>query len=467
MEINRYLRKDRLDKEGKAPIRMMVHYFNRRLPVPTGEKVFPDGWDDAKQKVKPKQPFAAIINQKLDNIEKTLQFVYKASSDKRVELDNEAFKSLFDELYKAVLASGASETQDSFTNLQLQQAYEILQQPAPEPETKPEFETEPEPAETVLALMGKWVEEEKGRIVESTGRPMSPNTIKGLNSTVKRFVAFEEYRGEPLSLEGMDKYFYAAFRDYMLKELQQGVNNFGKHVRRLKQFLAWCQDHSDELPVNPRYVRFSAPSRYKGVDFLLPDELAAIQALDFNSAALREKLFYAYSNKLNEELSQAAFELYCYQLELARDIFLMCCYTGLRISDAQGLVHKDIKRELIIIDTQKTGEYCYIPFFDDNIFKPVAMAHKYRSTDQLVFPKCPKINHHLKTIQKLAQVDRIVLSTKVGRKTFATTKIYQGVPKTIVMQATGHKTENSFNRYLGVNEMELISIFKQQSLKAS
>ncbi|PSR56739.1 hypothetical protein AHMF7605_26205 [Adhaeribacter arboris] len=466
MEINRYPRKDRIDKEGKAPIRIMVHYYNKRLPIPTGEKVlYPDGWDEEKQKVKHRQPFASVINQKLANIEKTIQFVFKVSNDCRIELTNANFKLLYEKVYAEILASGTSEIQDDFTNLQLQQAYESYQlslQGAmlvvkPEPDPKP----------TLIALMHLWVNEEKERIVEATGRVMSPNTIKGLNSTVKRFIAFEQFRSEPLTLEGMDKHFYAAFREYMLKELKQGVNNFGKHVRRLKQFLSWCEDHDEELKINPKYVRFSAPSRYRGVDFLLLDELIAIEKLDFNSESLRSKLYFSYSNKLNEELEQAAFELYTFQLELARDIFLMCCYTGLRISDAQRLAHSDIKKELIIIDTQKTGEYCYIPFFDDAIFKPVAMVHRYRSSDRLVFPKCPKINHHLKLIQKLAGIDRIVLSTKVGRKTFATTKVYQGVPRHLVMQATGHKTEASFNRYIGIDEQELISIFKQQSQRAS
>ncbi|MDX5345902.1 MAG: hypothetical protein LPJ89_10675, partial [Hymenobacteraceae bacterium] len=270
------------------------------------------------------------------------------------------------------------------------------------------------------------------------------------------------------TFEGMDKYFYAEFRTYMLEHLDQGVNNFGKHVRRLKQFLSWSEDHNEQLPVNPKYMKFSAPSRYKGVDFLLPEELEALEALNFRAEPLRSKLEYAYPDKhTNEALRREAFEQYLLQLELARDIFLMCCYSSLRISDAQNLLLTDIKGELIIVDAQKTGDYCYIPFYDDAIFKPVALVNKYRSNHLRIFPSCPKINKHLKTIQKLAEIDRLILTTKIGRKTFATTKIYMGVPRSIVMQATGHKTEVSFNRYLGVNEPELLKIFKQSSAVAS
>ena len=40
-------------------------------------------------------------------------------------------------------------------------------------------------------------------------------------------------------------------------------------------------------------------------------------------------------------------------------------------------------------------------------------------------------------------------------------KISQGVPRAQVMQATGHRTESSFNRYLGVIEQELVETFRK------
>ncbi|WP_162054550.1 phage integrase SAM-like domain-containing protein [Pontibacter pamirensis] len=461
MEINRYVRTDRV-KDGYGPIRVAVHYHNKRLQLSTGEKTpYPEGWDEEKQRVKSRQPFASVINQKLDNIEKTLDFIYQVSEKNRFALDNASYKALFEQVFTSIVDSGISSTQDVFTNMMIQEAYEKHQKASVQPEAAPK------PLQTFLELMALWIEEEKERIVEASGRKMSPNTIKGLNSTLKRFRAFEAHRGQLITFEGMDKYFYAEFRAYMLDVLEQGVNNFGKHVRRLKQFLTWSEEHDEDLPINPKYVRFSAPARYTGVDFLYLEELHAIKALDFESKELRTRLYYTYSNKLSEALGQEAFENYLQQVELARDLFLMCCYTALRISDAQSLNFSDLKGELIITGSQKTGNISYIPFFDDSIFEPVAIVNKYRSSGIQIFPKCPKINYHLKTVQKLASVDRIVLTTKIGRKTFATLKVYQGVPRSIVMQATGHKTETSFNRYLGVNEQELVNIFKQKSALAS
>lgn len=461
MEINRYIRTDRI-KNNYGQIRMVVHYHNKRLQLSTGEKVlYPDGWEEGKQRVKSRQPFAGVINQKLDNMQKTLEYIYQVSEKNRVALENETYKEIFEKVFTNILELGLSSTQDVFTNFAIQEAYEKYQKAATQPEPKQKNSL------TFLQLMDVWIEEEKHRIVEASGRKMSPNTIKGLKSTKARFSEFEKYRGQPISFESMDKYFYAEFRTYMLDDLEQGINNFGKHVRRLKQFLAWCEDHDEQLEINPKYMRYSAPSKYTGVDFLKPEQLATIKNLDFKSIKLRTKLYYSYSNKLSDDLDQEAFEAYLYQLELARDLFLMCCYTGLRISDAQSLKYTDIKGELIITDSQKTGNFSYIPFFDDSTFEPVALIAKYTSSNERIFPSCPKINKHLKKIQELAEIKDIVLTTKIGRKTFATLKVYQGVPRSIVMQATGHKTENSFNRYLGVNEQELLSIFKQNASKAS
>ncbi|MBO3270737.1 hypothetical protein [Hymenobacter defluvii] len=56
---------------------------------------------------------------------------------------------------------------------------------------------------------------------------------------------------------------------------------------------------------------------------------------------------------------------------------------------------------------------------------------------------------------------RIPLSMRLGRKTFATLNIYQSIPKAQVMLATGHTTEKSFNRYLGIDEQELVQAYRK------
>lgn len=147
----------------------------------------------------------------------------------------------------------------------------------------------------------------------------------------------------------------------------------------------------------------------------------------------------------------------------------MCCYTALRIGDMLELRPHEIRGQLIVTDANKTDGECYIPFYDDELFRPVELVRKYAGQvpPDRVLPYYSDvlINKLLKVVQRLAHFDRFPLTTKIGRKTFATLKVYQGVPTRIVMQATGHRTEASFNRYVGINQEELVSQFKSRPPK--
>lgn len=459
MEVHRYPRKERPGKDGRVPIRLMVHYHNKRLPIPTGEKVaFPGGWDEQKQVVKRGQPWAGIVNQKLANMEKVLRFVYQVSE--RRPLDNATFKHLFDQVFDRILASGVSSTEDDFTRGQIQKAYDAYLEDLRRPPV------DPAPVGGFFDLFQKWIDWKANSIDEKTGKKLAGNTIDSFRYSMQKFKTFEKQRGEAIAFAGMDNTFYEEFQRFMLAESPGSLNTFGKLISHLKQFLSWCVDQN--VQVNPKFLKFFVPSKYVGVDFLYQEELAAIKHIDYKSEAVWEKLNQLYA-QLVEEIGYAPFSIETFknQAELARDIFLMCCYTSLRISDANALEKSRIRNDIIVVKTmKKTSKPCYIPFFDDEIFEPVALVKKYESQSQRVFPRIhtSQVNFHLKIIQRLVGIDRLNLSTKIGRKTFTTLKIYQGVPRSIVMQATGHLTEVSFNRYLGVNEKELVEIFRKKAI---
>lgn len=70
----------------------------------------------------------------------------------------------------------------------------------------------------------------------------------------------EQARGIALRLEALDLAFYQNFRTYMLDELGQGLNTFGKHIVRLKTFLNWAELEHD-LPVHRHFRKLTAPSK--------------------------------------------------------------------------------------------------------------------------------------------------------------------------------------------------------------
>ena len=223
-----------------------------------------------------------------------------------------------------------------------------------------------------------------------------------------------------------------------------------------------------------KFHRFEAPEIYRGADALSQAELLALAAVDFHAPPARafvEQYFAGFTptpgqpRKMGQRLSQVdarRVEERLRVLEHARDKLLLCCYTALRISDADRLAPRHVQGDFIKIEQGKTRERALIPYFDDDVFRPVALVSKYAP---LRLPTCLPLVHnlgaYLPQVAQLAGITRLHLTSKIGRKTFATLKIYQGVPKAQVMLATGHKTETSFNRYLGIDEQELLHAFRK------
>lgn len=279
----------------------------------------------------------------------------------------------------------------------------------------------------------------------------------------------------------MDNAFYQHFQEYFFQVRGQGLNTFGKHMRALKSFLGWCEDH--DIEVNRKWHKFQAPDQATGTDALTQAELLAIAGIDFYTEQAREVVrahFLALDAAVADvprRRGQRRSQLDDYRvlerlrsLERARDKFLQCAYLALRISDANRLAprHLDYAAGVVRIKTGKTRLPCVVPFLDDDVFKPVALIEKYRA---LGLPTCLPVgtglDDYLPTVAQLAGLTRIALTTKVGRKTFVTLKLGQGVPRTTVMQATGHTTEKSFNRYVGIDEQELVENYRRTARKVA
>ncbi|MBO0360641.1 tyrosine-type recombinase/integrase [Hymenobacter sp. BT186] len=444
MDITRQLRRSALNKRGLAPIQMTICWAGHRLRIGSGEVVRPEHWDEENHKVKAvKGSYYHQINPKLAAIEQAAEEALYAAEQAGVLLSEAALRAALEPALKPGKTLN--------------------------PSVVPATAGEGAAPRTFLQLMDAWVQESARKLHPTTYRPMAKTTLDGLKATRQRFALFSQAKQVPLTLEGMDNAFYYAFREYVMDELGQEANTFGKHITRLRTFLAWCEDQ--DLPVNRRYRKFTAPKVYVGVDALTEQELRRIQKLDFHSEQVQQQLLElhrATHSKANAP-EMHNYQAWAAHVALARDKFLECCYTGLRISDAEKLGWQHVKGQMIHIKAGKTGGECYIPFYDDNLFRLVelATAYEHRAPDGLLLPTCYRVNEFLKIVAQLAGITRLTLSSKVGRKTFVTLKLYQGVPTRMVMQATGHTTEASFNRYVGVDTIKLLQEFMRRSSNAA
>jgi integrase len=283
---------------------------------------------------------------------------------------------------------------------------------------------------------------------------------------------FATATGHELTLAGMRPTFYQQFQDYFFAQRGQGLNTFGNHIRALKNFLGWAEDN--DLAVSPKFHKFEAPDKPTGTDGLTQRELLALAELDFYTERARTLVRQHFEvldmpetprrrGQRRSQVDEYRILERLRTLERARDKFLQCAYLALRISDANKLAprHLDYGRHVVRIKAGKTQLPCVVPFLND-VFKPVALIEKYRPLElDTCLPVGTGLDDYLPTVAQLAGLTRIALTSKVGRKTFVTLKLAQGVPRTTVMQATGHRTESSFNRYVGIDETELVETYRK------
>lgn len=152
------------------------------------------------------------------------------------------------------------------------------------------------------------------------------------------------------------------------------------------------------------------------------------------------------------------------------DIYICQCFLGLRISDMFSFLNK-IKNTMKIIDnktyfeikTQKTGAVVVIPAA--NIVLKILEKYKYNFGNEL---SEFYYNRTLKRVVSQTEIERTVLfhrteggekierevlfsslmGSHTARRTFASNAYLMGIDPLDVMKITGHKSYNSFFKYL-------------------
>lgn len=134
------------------------------------------------------------------------------------------------------------------------------------------------------------------------------------------------------------------------------------------------------------------------------------------------------------------------RLELVRDIFLFCCYTGLSYADVSKLQRYEVAKGVdgnlwIFAERKKTDTTSRIPLL------PVAATILERYTDHpgcvnkgLLLPVLTnqKMNSYLKEIADVCGINE-TLTFHIARHTFATTvTLSNGVPIESVSKMLGH-----------------------------
>ena len=245
-------------------------------------------------------------------------------------------------------------------------------------------------------------------LIEKTKKPYGKETIKQYVNLHKSIVYFDRLSRTTTAFDTINREWYDAYINFLFQDvvyIGSGTEEYpeyereacapnyaGNFIKNLKRVMMIAQQQN--LSTNEAYKAdfFIKPSAPTFGIFLSDEEIAKIYQL-----TLTEK---------NEKYDKY------------RDMFLIGCYTGLRVSDYTQLKKEYFKttkegNSVIDIITQKTGKKISLPIFYDELNQ---IAEKY----QYNFPKvsAQKINENIKIIARMAGITEEITypSYKGGKK---------------------------------------------------
>jgi len=268
-------------------------------------------------------------------------------------------------------------------------------------------------------------------------------TIKNNLSLLKKYMV--ERKFESLSFNDIERVFYNDLVSY-LNEKNYSRNYTGTVIQKIKTVMSYAYDEGKHNNSEFKKSYFSKMSEVINYPYLNEDELKLIEDLE-----LMDK-----------------------EADLARDIFLIECNTGLRIGDMLNFIKKPIYvfingRKFMQVTQSKTSNIVVIPLKST----VVKIMSKYGG--QLPnYLHQNSINTHLKSICKKAKIDSLYqysrteggkkvtynepkykfISTHTGRRSFCTNAYNAKVPVQDIMVISGHKTERVFLNYIKVESNE-------------
>lgn len=267
-------------------------------------------------------------------------------------------------------------------------------------------------------------------------------------ATYEKFTAMKNHLNEfrdTLSFDTFTENGLNSYVDFLQNNKNMRNSTIGKQISFLKWFLRWS--FKKGYNQNAAYDSFKPKLKNtsKKIIFLTPEELDKLRAYQ-----IPESKQY---------------------LERVRDVFLFCCYTGLRHSDVYNLKRSDIKQDHIEITTIKTADSLIIEF--NNHSKAILEKYKdihFEDSKTLPVISNQKMNDYLKELGELAEINdpiretyykgnkRIdtvtpkyaLLGTHAGRRTFICNALALGIPPQVIMKWTGHSDYKAMKPYIDI-----------------
>ncbi len=409
----------------EKPIRLDYSYGrSKRFRYSIGYAVRPEYWNKDKGKVKNVLAVSnsTLINDLIDDLAKELRIFVDECISNQTPLSNSIMKTHLDE----------------FRN----------------EDESPDIEKEEE-ITSLVSFIKKYIKQKEKELPKAVNGYKN-NTVKSYEQTLGHLEGFQEHFDVALGFD-LDNEFYSDFIEYMNSKTYQfskkekrfySLNTIGKQIKNLRVFMGAAL--MEDKHTNLKYKKFKVLVEITTAIYLEIDELQAIYELDLKETP---------------------------HLEIARDIFIIGCEIGQRISDYHNLRKHEIVEyqdgNFIKIRQEKTNKQvlCKITPVIEKI-----MNERYEG---LLPPKMTeqKLNDYVKIIGERAGVKsqikneitrggkRVIeykakyelLMGHTARRTFCTLKYKANISVESIMELSGHSTIKEFMKYIRNPKEERVS----------
>lgn len=330
---------------------------------------------------------------------------------------------------------------------------------------------------TFVEFIEQYVHEcENGeRLKQKSSHKIAYGTLKGLRSFLARMKQYQEARKKIIDWDDLDMNFYNDFKQFYL-DLNYSPNTIAGFIKKMKTILFAAKDlhltTRDDFISRKWFVGFEEVQ-----NIYIPEErLKQMYSLNMTDVEDLVKRACKYAENKEEKqlvLEQVNKPIRLKRLSEARDIFLMGCLTGQRVSDYKRISTDMIEtikgdRKFLHLIQTKTGKDVYIPYNEmmslilqrhDGCLPSMCDQHlnrKIKIVGLLLGWTEPAGLTERRGVMEYKSDKRFcdAIMTHTARRTFATNAYKNGVPLSAIMAVTGHASEDMLRRYLKLNTKE-------------
>lgn len=286
--------------------------------------------------------------------------------------------------------------------------------------------------------------------IKSKQRKVGRATLTVYANVKSHLLAFEAYRKQKITFDNFDFGFYESFVDYLTFEhvhlRRQAIltglrlNTIGKTIKHLRGFI---KDRVKRKIIQPIDL----------TDFKIPEEESDAIYLS------HEEIAKLYQTDLDEHPNLIEY----------RDLFVLACLTGLRFSDFSNLRPEDLQKDMLYKKQEKSDHWVVIPLRDE-----AKLIFTRQFQEKIPALTNPEFNKHIKTIGKLAGINKLVkfsykkgnknitvskpkfdwITSHTARRSFCTNEFLAGTPVELIMKISGHKRTKDFYKYIRITPEE-------------